>query len=400
MKIGIVTRLNEEKWGGDLKALFLIKEGLEKEGHHVAIGPSALEVVGCDFTFITNTIWDQRNNYKVIDLFKTKFGVIGFHEDVIRYWGPAFGFYEYVEQSLGLSPYSDPEIGYEIEKIFEMPHLVYYHSGQIPKNAYYNYEILKNALLCIASSPTEAATIKRDCPSCNPKVVYWPPGQVEKNDYGYTKDFLEFTGLKKNDYILQVGRLEMRKNQLATVLATKDLDIPLVFIATSGYSPSYERTVIAAILQWRKAPTLIIHQDLLAFNEKCLRILPMPNKEKLSRKMLLSAYQNAGLNLHPAFSELPGFTFLESTKLGIPTIASEWCTVNDYFFDPEKKHSELDGRIRYCPPHHVLHIKKLVEELFGKRFSESHPHPIFKRQAKDVGYDISKMLKNLNFGTS
>src|ERR1700687_2414991 len=101
-----------------------------------------------------------------------------------------------------------------------------------------------------------------------------------------------------------------------------------------------------AIQRWRKGPTLLLSQTLPEGQLGSLRILPMPGREKLSTSMLQSAFAHAGLHLHPAFYELPGATYFESAILGVPTIASTWTTIDEYFLDPQ-----LDERIEYSLPY-------------------------------------------------
>ncbi|MBI3508809.1 MAG: hypothetical protein HY069_04180, partial [Chlamydiia bacterium] len=204
------------------------------------------------------------------------------------------------------------------------------------------HEVLKDAAICIANTRTEAQTIYRDCPKANVKVVHWAPGFGEEFlQQPVTDEFLRFTGLQSGEYILQVGRMQMRKNQLGSILATKDLDIPLVFITTST-GPKYIETCLAAIKKWRKGPTFIIGQDLPEEQLGPHRLIPMPNRQKLSTSMLHSAFGHAGLHLHPAFYELPGATYFESLICGVPTIASTWTTVSKTPLHPALTRTNID----------------------------------------------------------
>ena len=112
----------------------------------------------------------------------------------------------------------------------------------------------------------------------------------------------------------------------------------------------------------------------------------------LSQKLLISAYQNAGLYLHPAFYELPGYTYLEAAKIGTPIIASTWGTIQDYFIDPITKEYSLDQRIRYCLPYDINGIEKHILCHFGKRYGLSN-HPIFDRNEMDVASEFLQLLK-------
>ncbi len=255
-----------------------------------------------------------------------------------------------------------------------------------------NFPILEKAEICIATSATEHATLLRDSPGCHAKTIYLDSGIPDECVEQKNTSFLQWTGLTEGEYVLQVGRIELRKNQLGSILAMRDLDIPLVFIATESFYPQYELMCLEAIKKWRKAPTLVISQHLASAQEGALRILPMPGGRKLPMEMLISAYQNAGAHLHPAFCELPGLTYLEAAKLGVPTIASEWATVRDYFIDPVTQQSTLDDRIVYAPPHHVQALTQLVSKQFGKKFNAMNDHPAFRRTKVDVAKDLRDCL--------
>jgi glycosyltransferase involved in cell wall biosynthesis len=239
-------------------------------------------------------------------------------------------------------------------------------------------------VLWIANSATEERTMQKDCLGCRTKVIPIP------SNYPLTEEpddsFLKFTGLGKKSYILQVGRLEMRKNQLGSILAARNLDVPLVFIST--VSPTYENYILEAAAKWRKAPTLIISQSLNPRTDGAASVISMPNFEMLPTSMLISAYANAGLHLHPSFQELPGATYLEAAAIGVPTVGSSWCTITDYFYDETSKHSSLDGRIVYTLPHHLGDITKKIEENFGKTYPPLKDHPALTRSPLDTAKDL------------
>lgn len=381
MKISLVSRTNQHtKWGGDIKALESLRDGLLFLGHDAKIVPAAFEVDEADFVFLANTCLDLRDEQKILELRGLPYGLIGFHEDTIQFFGPSIGFYEYIRRCLTGEP--DEGIEFSLEALQENPQIIHYYGLPPRKSNLINYEILKKARVCFANSPTEARTMIRDCPTCNAQTVLLPPGFAEDYTPKATDEFLHFTGLKSKEYLLQVGRLEFRKNQLGTILASKDLDIPLVLIATKGNYPWYETTCLEAIKKWRQAPTYIISQNLSPIKDGSLHILPMPGGKKLSSSMLQSAFFHAGVHLHPAFQELPGFTYFESVALGVPTIASSWTTIKDYFHD-----QGMDDRIEYCLPYDLLEIKSLILKKITQKYP-SCPYPIFRRTKIDMAREI------------
>src|SRR3990167_7950078 len=364
MRFSFIRPNNFSNWAGDVKALLDLKEGLKSFGHDAFITTDYFEACSADQIFFTSTAVDHTPGMTFMQLMQKEYGVIAFHEDHLLHAAPSFGFYYYVSSIL--SGNKKDVVLFSLDDLFERPHIIFYFARVRPLSALQNYEFLKNAKHIIANSHYEQKTLFRDVPGCKAKVVYWAAGHTGALDTFPDDSFLSFTGLKSGEYILQVGRLSPRKNQLATLLATKDLDIPLVFIAMDFCNPTYEQLFIAAVLRWRKGPTLLISQHLNASHSQgLLRVIPTPNGEILSKEMLLSAFAHAGLYLHPAFYELPGYTYLEAAKLGIPNIASSWATISDYFKDPLTGDYTMDSRIEYVIPYRLPQIEELVRKKFG-----------------------------------
>lgn len=130
------------------------------------------------------------------------------------------------------------------------------------------------------------------------------------------------------DFVLCVGRLESRKNQLMLLKALENETIPLVFI-TGGvlYQPAYAELCHAFK---RQAPTLFL--------------------DRLDREMLLSAYAACRVHALPSWYELPGLVTLEAAALGCRIVASSWGTTRDYVGDA----------ITYCEPDNVTSIQQAI----------------------------------------
>ncbi|MBM3207767.1 MAG: glycosyltransferase family 4 protein [Chlamydiae bacterium] len=386
MKISIISRKNQDiKWGGDLRTFETIKLGLQELGHEAEILSTSTDLHNTDFVFLSNTSLDLRPDNNVLDLLGIPYGLIPFHENYIQYHSPSKGFFEFVKKCYNET--LDSTVKYEIDYLFENPNVINYFEIPPRKCSLINYNTIKNARVCIANSPTEARTLLRDCPKATVETVLWTPGFADEFTSEPTNEFLDLTGLKSKSYILQVGRFETRKNQLASILATKDLDIPLVFISTKTNALDYEMFCIQSIVKWRKAPTIFIGLNANPCKEGPLQIIPMPNNQKLSNSMLQSAFFHAGLHLHPAFQELPGYTYFESVAQGTATIASSWTTIQDYFSNPN-----IDGIIEYCNPGNLQEIRDLVEKKFGQSFSSSSVHPIFKRTKKEMAQEFVNII--------
>lgn len=382
MRFIFVTRPNEaERWGGDLLMIGSLASALRELGHDVALLPDVGALPDADHLFLSNTCIDLRPSHNLLQLTERPYGLIGFHEDTILHFGPSYGLYHYIQGVL--LEKEDEGISFSLERLYEHPDIIYYYALPPRRSNLINYPLLKSAHLCIANSHVEASTILRDCPSASVRVVPLTCGLEFPS--APTLEFLELAGLTSGGYILQVGRMELRKNQLASILATKDLDIPLVFIATQSPHPFYEQACILAALKWRKAPTLIISQTLEPLERGPVRVIPMPGGVKLSGELLHSAYAHAGLLLHPAFYELPGYTYLEAAKLGLPVVASLWGSIQEYCKD-------LGDRLAYCLPYDLPAIQACVERQWGRKFSPCQDHPIFRRTPRDLATDFLGQL--------
>ncbi len=388
MKIGFILR-RDSKWGGDFAVAHQLMEGLKSLGHETVSATSPFAMANADIVFLTNSTLLQSECLQELEMIGLPFGVLGFHEDFLRSSTAQTGLRNYIYHCLGYTPLKEE---CSLEALIDMPDIVYYYGESPKRTTLYNRQWIEKAKIWIANSPTEARTMQRDHPGCKTAVVPVAPGIATRYQGEPDASFLTFSGLASQSYILQVGRLEMRKNQLGTILACKDHDIPLVFIATQASLPEYEIACVEAAAKWRKAPTLFISNSMKQVRIGAAQVIPMPNHEKLPISMVMSAYYHAGLHLHPAFCELPGATYLEAARFGIPSIASSWTTIDDYFFDPKLGHAELDGRIVYHPPHHLKEISQAIPELFGKRFPPLEEHPAIKRTELDAASDFLNAL--------
>ena len=75
--IGIVTRENETQWGGDLRALNTVRDGLKLKGASVKTGRNADDLEDCRYIFLSNTCLDQTKNFEILKKSKQPFGLIG-----------------------------------------------------------------------------------------------------------------------------------------------------------------------------------------------------------------------------------------------------------------------------------------------------------------------------------
>jgi glycosyltransferase involved in cell wall biosynthesis len=113
------------------------------------------------------------------------------------------------------------------------------------------------------------------------------------------------------DFILCVGRVEPRKNQLMLLYALENSDATIVF-ADGGftYQPGY-----------------------LDICKKMRRKGRTVYTGRLSDELLVSAYRACRLHCLPSWFELPGLVSLEAALYGCAVAASSWGSLPDYLGD-------------------------------------------------------------------
>lgn len=386
MRFSFVRPHQYSQWGGDVKAVLDLQEGLGVLGHDSFLTDDVSVGLAANHIFFLGTLLDQSPHFHFMRLMQRPYGCIPFHEDHLLYSGPSFGFVYYLSSIL--RERTEEGVSFSLEALYERPHLIYYYDRMRPVNVLQNYEFLKGASAIIASSPREQRTLLRDVPESKSHVVLWGAGFARSLSEAPGDEFLRFAGIRSGEYILQVGRMSARKNQLATLLATRDLDVPLVLIAMDRCNASYEEVFFAAALKWRKTPVILISQHLSESDSQgCVKVIQTPGRQILSRSMLLSAFANAALHMHPSFYELPGYTYFESARFGIPTIASEWTSIKDYFTDANGSYA-LDDRIEYALPYDLNALSELAKKKIGQKYPAFPLHPIYQRSAKEIAQDF------------
>jgi len=149
--------------------------------------------------------------------------------------------------------------------------------------------------------------------------------------------FTEKYGLR--DFVLSVGRLESRKNQLMLLKALEDSDLPVVLVSGGfTYQPDYAQAVSNFK---RKGETLIL--------------------DRLDDQMLASAYAAARVHALPSWFELPGLVSLEAARSNCQIVAVKRGTTFDYLGDDAF----------YCQPDDPDSIKNSVLAAYYTPVSDS-----------------------------
>jgi glycosyltransferase involved in cell wall biosynthesis len=136
------------------------------------------------------------------------------------------------------------------------------------------------------------------------------------------------------DFVLCVGRVEPRKNQLMLLYALEQSAIPVVF-ADGGftYQPGY-----------------------LALCRTMKRRGPTVYTGRLTDELLVSAYRACRLHCLPSWYELPGLVSLEAALYGCGVAASSWGSLPDY----------LGDSVAWFEPDDPAGMRAIVESGFGR----------------------------------
>ncbi|MCB0320817.1 MAG: glycosyltransferase, partial [Bdellovibrionales bacterium] len=155
----------------------------------------------------------------------------------------------------------------------------------VPSGAFENSWVAREAAALLVNGAGERRVVEKTYQNHAP--IHIVPVGFELDGEGDEELFIREHGLK--DFILCVGRLESRKNQLMLAKALEDVEIPLVF-ASGGftYQPDYADSVRRFR---RKGATFVL--------------------DRLSPEMLSSAYKAAKVHALPSWYELPGLVSLE-----------------------------------------------------------------------------------------
>lgn len=328
MEIAFTVRKNQGTWGGDMAVINDLVDELNRLGSRAATFNGKFRLTRDTRVVLTNSTQDLSGMARPLRAKNRPYHVLPFHEDFIDYWQPAMGFARFSHAIITGQPLLDRT--WRVEDLEENPEIIRYAPAiTVPLESYKSRETLEFAQCSIPSSAREEKTIKRDSPRAKTTILRFPTDLSARFEGATRGKFTSEYGIP-GGYVLQVGRLETRKNQLATVFALRDLPAPLVFIATRTSQPWYTRLVLEAIVNHRKHPTWVVSQDLEERQIGPLTVKRMTDSQKLPWPTLGAAYLDAAANCHPAFHELPGLTYIESISLGCPTVCSTMASIDEY----------------------------------------------------------------------
>lgn len=187
--------------------------------------------------------------------------------------------------------------------------------------------------LLFPNSQTEAEQLVRYFCVPKDKIFVVPNGVDPKFDQATPDLFIDTYGLK--DFILCVGRIEPRKNQLNMIRALKNTDIPLVFIG--DYVHHYEDYYLTCR---REAEGNVYFLG------------PIPHDSEL----LASAYATCNTFLLASWLETPGLAALEAGLAGAKVVITDQGATREYFSD----------HATYVPPDCLSSIRKKTLRTYDR----------------------------------
>lgn len=265
----------ETNIAGDSIQLLKTKQGLEQLGVHVDISVNCeAELSGYDIVHIFNTT-------RITETYNFAINALHQHKPIVLstiYWDMT----------------------------------EYYNSGLVPKSKLELWQrtyamrkyVMAKADLLLPNSKAEAQLIQQQYQVATHYCVI-PNGADSFFAKGDAMAFAKAHSIY--NFILCVGRISPRKNQLALIKAMRDIDIPLVLIGSisdGGYA-----------------------KRCLTVSDKVYYIPFIPQNQ------LASAYAAAKVHAQPSFFETPGLASLEAAMAGCNIVITNRGGTEEYFGD-------------------------------------------------------------------
>jgi len=176
------------------------------------------------------------------------------------------------------------------------------------KNLIFFYE---NASLLLPNTKEEAEKIKEIFPFITDEKIKVIPNGVEERFIEAKPDLFRKHFNVDYDFVLNVARLEPRKNQLSLIKALKGTGIRLIIIGNQSVWPDYAK------LCFEEGKSEVLFIDELSHDDP----------------LLASAYAAANVFALPSSEETPGIAALEAAIAGCSIVITERGGTKEYFRD-------------------------------------------------------------------
>ncbi|MBK6766384.1 MAG: glycosyltransferase [bacterium] len=334
MRVAMLNRSNV--WsapGGDGRVMLQMQEAVKQHGIEVYFPQTSGECERADIIHFVNLTLPEPLSMaaKLAESYGAPFVVTTLFEDWAQYLEPSHMTFalarQFVDGRLSLD---------ELTKmVLRQPA-----NGRTPRLEV-NDALARTSVL-LACGNSEASRLRKEYPQHADRVrvipfAVTPPSAVEDSVLEAVYRSLGF-----DQFVLCIGRLETRKNQLMLLAALHNEDIPIVF-ATGGYTPQPEYRM--AVQRWpRNAPVRYV--------------------DRISWAGMSALIHAASAHALPSFYELPGLVHLECAAAGIPIAASTWGALTDYL---------PIGSIHPCEP---VDVESIREAVLGALSAPAAPRAI------------------------
>jgi glycosyltransferase involved in cell wall biosynthesis len=213
----------------------------------------------------------------------------------------------------------------------------------------YRFEILKGCKMIYPNSKAEEDIIKKEFGNSIPCTVTYNGVDIENKDiplYNFKERY------QLNDYVLCVGRICHRKNQLALAKACKDLGLQLVLIGNIN--------------------------DKEYFNQ-CLGYGNVKHLGFMDSYNIYNAYKFCKIHVLPSFIETPGLSSLEAAAVGCNIVSTSEGSTFEYF----------DNMAEYCNPYDDNSIIEAIRRAYRK-----NPSNMLKKHILE-NFSWEKCIKEL-----
>jgi len=182
----------------------------------------------------------------------------------------------------------------------------------IPRSGFRDLPFLfKNADLLLPNTKAEAELIKKFFPFISEEKIRIIPNGVDERFAEADPELFRKHYNIDYDFVLNVARLEPRKNQLSLIKALKGTGLKLIIIGNQSVWPEYTK------LCFKEA------------NENVLFINELSHEDPL----LASAYASAKVFALPSSEETPGISALEAAIAGCSVVVTQRGGAQEYLKD-------------------------------------------------------------------
>lgn len=192
----------------------------------------------------------------------------------------------------------------------------------------FRQEVIKEAALILPNSNLEYELLKKNFRSLPPKIIV--PNAADPI-FAAAKPERFFQKYRINDFLLSVGRICQRKNQLTLIRVAKELNLPLVLIGPINDGIYYREC------RRESAGHKVIFIDALAPLE------------------LASAYASARVHALISWYDTPGLVSLEAAMAGCKIVTTDRGSAAEYFGD----------HAFYCNPGKIESIRTAINNAWN-----------------------------------